>query len=349
MLSKPQKKVNTGSILGVAGICAGTIFAVHKLLGNASLPGFSLHDKTVLLTGGSRGFGLTMAREFGSRGARLALTARDGTELQRACDLLAKDGIEARAFTADLTKPDEINSLLEQVIGHFGSIDVLVNNAGHISVGSLDSFTHQDYEDAMNLMFWAPVNLTFAVLPHMRSRQAGRIVNITSIGGRVSIPHLLPYSCAKFAFVGFSTGLGAELKRNRIEVLTVVPGLMRTGSYLNAEFKGAAKEEFAWFGILGNLPGFSVAADYAAASVRVALETGQQICTISLPAKVLAAIEGFAPEVNRTILGLADRFVLPYSNKMGSQSGKALNPSLNALFQGLTQLGKLAAVRLNEF
>ncbi len=315
MISKQQATLSTGSLLKVAGICAAVIFGTRKLLGSISRPSFNLREKTVLLTGGSRGFGLAMAREFGSRGARLALCARDGAELERACTLLAKKGIEARPFTADLTQADQISSLVERVIGHFGSIDVLVNNAGRIAVGSFDSFTHQDYEDAMNLMFWAPVNLTYAVLPHMRKRGAGQVVNITSIGGRVSIPHLLPYSCAKFALVGFSTGLGAELEESGVHVLTVIPGLMRTGSYLNAEFKGAAKEEFAWFGLLGNLPGFSVAADYAAESVRVALETREQVCTISFPAKVLAAIEGLAPEVNRALFALTDRFALPSSNR----------------------------------
>lgn len=326
-----------------------TIFAARKLLGGIFRRGFDLRGKTVLLTGGSRGFGLAMAHEFGSHGARLALCARDGAELERACALLGRKGIEARPFRADLTQADQINSLVERVIGHFGSIDVLVNNAGRIAVGSLDSFTHQDYEDAMNLMFWAPVNLTYAVLPHMRKRGAGQVVNITSIGGRVSIPHLLPYSCAKFALVGFSTGLAGELNGRGIHVLTVIPGLMRTGSYLNAEFKGATKEEFAWFGLLGNLPGFSVAANYAAESVRVALQTGEQVCTISLPAKVLAAIEGLAPEVNRALLALTDRFALPSSGRKVSQSGKTLNPSLNALFQSLTALGRIAAIRLNEF
>ncbi len=348
MLSNQEKRVNTASVLGIAGLCVAAIYAGRKLVRSAGQTGFQLRGKTVLLSGGSRGLGLALAHQFGMQGARLALCARDGAELERACSFLAQKGIEARSFTADLTQTDQINSLVERVIGEFGSIDILVNNAGRIRVGSFDSFTRQDYEEAMSLMFWGPVNLTYAVLPHMRARGTGAIVNITSIGGRVSIPHLLPYSCAKFALVGFSTGLGAELKRNGIHVLTVVPGLMRTGSYLNAEFKGAAKEEFTWFGLLGNLPGLSVAAEYAAESVRVALERGQQVCTISLPAKVLASIEGIAPEVNRSILALADRFVLPYSSKKDVQQGKALNPSLSAIFQGLTELGKLAAIRLNE-
>src|SRR5205807_8500998 len=124
----------------------------------------------------------------------------------------------------------------------------------------------------------APANLIFAVLPHMRRQHTGHIVNITSVGGRVSIPHLLPYASAKFAFVAFSNGLGAESEAHGTHVLTVVPGLMRTGSYLNAEFKGLAEKEFAWFALMGNLPGFSVAADYAARAVVKALQRKRRTC-----------------------------------------------------------------------
>ena len=335
-------------MLTVVGICAGAIVAAQTFLRKTHRERFSLHGKTVLITAGSRGFGLAIAEEIGSHGARLALCARDSDELRKACDSLTAKGFEVQPFAADITQSSAMNELVKRVIDHFGHIDVLVNDAGRISVGSFESFTHEDFEEAMDLMFWAPVNLTFAVLPHMRERGSGHIVNITSVGGRVSIPHLLPYSCAKFALVGFSTGLSTELKEKGIDVLTVVPGLMRTGSYLNAEFKGQAKQEFAWFGLLGNLPGFSVAANFAAASVRKALENREQVCTISLPAKILIALEALAPEVNAAVLELMNRFMLPKSANQEPHSGKTLNPSLSRVFQGLTALGKLAAARFNE-
>ena len=88
----------------------------------------------------------------------------------------------------------------------------------------------------------------------MLARRSGRIVNISSIGGRISVPHLLPYSCAKFAVTGFSQGLHAELAKENIKVTTVVPGLMRTGSYINAEMKGKHRAEFAWFSVSSSLP-----------------------------------------------------------------------------------------------
>ncbi|MBV8811911.1 MAG: SDR family oxidoreductase [Acidobacteriaceae bacterium] len=335
------------SWLTAAGVSALAVLAARHLIKRRDQPLVKLRDKVVLVTGGSRGLGLAIAREFGRQGARVALCARDDEELRKACEKLAAEGIEAVSFPADITDAANIEPLVSSVISRLGSLDVLVNNAGRISVGPFDSFTHADFEEAMNLMFWAPVNLTLAALPHMKGR-SGHIINITSVGGRVSVPHLLPYSCAKFAFVGFSTGLSAEAHSKNIRVLTVVPGLMRTGSYLNAEFQGDAKHEFAWFGLLGNLPGLSVAAEYAAERIRESFESGHKMCTISLPAKILIACEALAPEATRTAFGLMTDYFLPSSSTKQTQRGKVLNPALNALFQGLTALGRRAAHQWNE-
>src|SRR5439155_11331763 len=119
------------------------------------------------------------------------------------------------------------------VRSRFGQIDILVNNAGVIKVGPLDTMAVEDFEKAVAVMFWGVVYPTLAVLPEMRRRRSGRIAAITSIGGKVSVPHLLPYCCAKFAAVGFCEGLRAELAPYGIRVTTVVPGLMRTGSHRN--------------------------------------------------------------------------------------------------------------------
>ncbi len=337
------------SLLGKTAASAATVFAARTLFSAGDRRELDLRGKVVLITGGSRGLGFALAQELGSRGARLALCARDENELEEACGRLANHGIEAAPFACDITKETELATLAPRVIGRFDTIDILINNAGMIKVGPLDSFDHSDFEYAMDAMFWAPVNLTFAVLPHMRQRKSGTIVNITSVGGRVSIPHLLPYCCAKFALVGFSTGLSTEVHSDKIHVLTVVPGLMRTGSYLNAEFTGAAKEEFAWFSLLGNLPGFSIAAEHAASSIRHALEQRRHTCTISLPAKLLIASEALLPEATRTVFELTSRALLPDAgHRTSSVAGKTLNPAFGALFQTLTSLGKSAALRFNE-
>ncbi len=350
-LSPPQPSrgsENIVSILGKVALTAATVIAARKLFSiKANRPPLDLHDKVVLITGGSRGLGFALAQDMGRRGSRLALCARDQSELDEACKRLAEEQIEAVPFICDVTSQPEITTLVERVIERFGRIDILINNAGYIKVGPFDSFEHAEYERAMDLMFWAPVNLTLTVLPHMQKQGAGHVVNITSVGGRVSIPHLLPYSCAKFALVGFSTGLSAETKFKGIHVLTVVPGLMRTGSYLNAEFAGEAKEEFAWFSLLGNLPGFSVAADYAADCIRRAIETEQYTCTISLPAKLLIASETLLPEATRTICAAVNQ-VLPAGAARDATPGKPLNSQFGKMYQALTVLGRCAALDLNE-
>lgn len=336
------------SVLKKIGLSTAAILAVSGFVKRTIKNKVNLRGKVVLITG-SRGLGLAIAYELGRRGARLALCARNSEELQKACDQLAREGIEATTFPCDVTNKSEIEPLIQRVSQRFGRLDILVNNAGEIQVGPLDTLQRSDFEAAMDLMFWAPVDLTFAVLPQMKKQGGGHIINITSVGGRISVPHLLPYSCAKFALVGFSTGITTELRSRGIHVLTAVPGLMRTGSYLKAKFKGDAKQEFAWFGLLGNLPGFSVAAEYAARCIRRALENGRQVCTISLPAKLLIACEGLIPDTTRSVLTGANRLLLPEGNGAAqSVEGHSLDQQLGRSFHAFTSLGKRAAHALNE-
>ncbi|MBV9294365.1 MAG: SDR family oxidoreductase [Acidobacteriaceae bacterium] len=349
LLTKKISKIRASlPWLAVTGISAAAAVAATKLV-RGSRPTLDLRGKVALITGGSRGLGFALAQELGEQGCRLALCARNAAELEEACGRLRKKSIEATPFTCDISDKSDAETLINRVLDELGAIDILINNAGHITVGPLEAFDHSDFERAMNVMFWGPLNLTFAVLPHMKSRRRGHIVNITSVGGRVSIPHLLPYSCAKFALVGFSTGLSTELRSQGIHVLTAVPGLMRTGSYLNAEFKGDARNEFAWFALLGNLPGFSVATRYAARCIRTALIQQKRVCTISIPAKILIAKEALTPEIMRATLQFVNRAILPsYNGSSRTFTGKHLSPSFSGLFKGLTHLGKLAAREFNE-
>lgn len=334
--------------LAAAGLSAAAFFAVKKLSERVHRPAVDLRGKVAIVTGGSRGLGLAIANELAELGARLALVARDKAELEAAAARLRASGVDVAVFPVDIARPENIPVLISDVLAHFGAIDILVNDAGLIKVAPLENLTHTDFEEAMNLMFWAPVNLTLAVLPHMQQSGGGHIVNITSVGGRVSIPHLLPYCCAKFGLVGFSTGLASELDLEKVHVLTVVPGLMRTGSYLHATFKGAAEQEFAWFSLLANLPGVSIAVEDAAREIRQSLLRREATCTISFPAKVLIQSEALLPEATRNLMQQANRFILPGPGGKGAATGRAINPRFGALFQTLTSLGRMAARSYNQ-
>jgi len=329
----------------LAGAGLGTAMAVRRAFANRGRRR-ELRGQTVLITGGSRGLGLALAEEFARAGVKIAICARDEQELMRARQRLEQMGVEVCAVVCDVSDHEQVQRLIDSVQQQLGGIDILVNNAGVIAVGPLLSQTVADFEEAMNVMFWGTVHPTLAVLPQMLAQGRGRVVNITSIGGRVGVPHLVPYCCAKFACVGFSEGLHAELKRFGIRVLTVVPGLMRTGSHLNAQFKGKHREEFGWFAVSGTNPLASISAARAAKKVVRAICSNRTDLVISWQAKLLAELHGIAPGATQDVLSLINR-LLPDAS--GTTEKKPGHESQSAVTKSpLTALGKRAARRYNQ-
>ncbi|MBC7911713.1 MAG: SDR family NAD(P)-dependent oxidoreductase [Pyrinomonadaceae bacterium] len=308
---------------------------------------YDFKDKTVLITGGSRGLGLVLAREFAKEGARLAICARDSVELDRARADLKARGANVLAVPCDVTERAQVNELVQTVEQHLGKVDVLVNNAGVIQVGPVEVMTIEDYEEAMKVHFWGPLYTMLAVLPEMRARRGGRIVNISSIGGKISVPHLVPYSASKFALVGLSEGLRAELQKDGVVVTTVCPGLMRTGSPRNAIFKGQHRAEYAWFSISDALPVTSMSAERAASQIIAACQRGDAEVVLSVQAQLAVKFHGLFPGLTADMLGLINRLLpgpggIGRKRAKGKDSQSSLSPSL------LTSLSDQAAQRNNE-
>lgn len=307
----------------------------------------SFRGKTVVITGGSRGLGLVLARQFAREGADVAICARDEAELERARDDLRRYGVDVLAVQCNITDPDQVWGMIDGLTRHYGGVDVLVNNAGTIQVGPMEVMTPGDFEEAMKTHFWAPLYATLAVLPQMKSRRAGRIVNISSIGGKIAVPHLLPYCASKFALVGFSEGLRAELLKDNIYVTTVCPGLMRTGSPRNALFKGRHREEYAWFKISDSLPLVSVSARTAAARVVRACRYGQAEVMLALPARLAVVFHGLFPGLTADLNASINAW-LPEPGGIGARRARG-SQSESALSQSsLTTLTEKAAVRNNQ-
>jgi short-subunit dehydrogenase len=335
---------NTNDLIKITAVAGGALLLKSAI---DYLREYDLRDKTVLITGGSRGLGLVMAREFARHGTRLALCARDEEELERARLDLERFGVEVMVVRCDVRNRQEVNDMVAAVNARFGNVDVLVNNAGVIQVGPLEVMTEEDFEQAMQAHFWAPLNTIMAVLPSMRQRKSGRIVNITSIGGKVAVPHLVPYSASKFALVGLSKGLRAELMKDGISVTTVCPGLMRTGSPRNAEFKGQHRFEYAWFSISDALPLLTVSAENAARQVVHACKRGQAELVISIPAKIAVLFESLFPEAMYQILSVVNQ-LLPAPGGIGTQKAKGKESTSAWSPSWLTTLNEEAAVRNNE-
>jgi short-subunit dehydrogenase len=309
---------------------------------------FDLAGRVAVITGGSRGLGFALAEECARQGATVAICARDERELVWAKEEIErKHGTEVFQQVCDVSVRDEVAHFIEMVLAHFDRVDVLINNAGIISVGPQNTQTLTDYQEAMDVMFWGVVYPTLAVIPQMQTRREGRIANVTSIGGKVSVPHLVPYCAAKFAAVGFSEGMRAELAREGIKITTVCPGLMRTGSHLNAYFKGNHEQEFQWFAIGASLPIVSINARRAARKIVAAIKRGDAELIIPPQAKAATIAHGVLPGVTSDILGIMNRFLPAASNNqqeryLGWDSETPLTRSF------VTKAGRVAAERFNE-
>lgn len=239
-------------IIGMKGIGSGVIALglVGSILAwrQSRRPG-EISGKVAVVTGGSRGLGFLLARKLALQKCTVVICARNADTLERArTELLRATGAEVLAIPADVADQVQVDRVIQTALSRFGSVDILVNNAGVIQVGPVETMTLDDFRQAMDLMYWGMVYASLAVLPHMRSRGWGRIVNITSIGGKISVPHLVPYSGAKFAAVGFSQGLAAEVRDAGIRVTNCSPGLMHTGSYLHVQFTGRQADELTFLG-----------------------------------------------------------------------------------------------------
>ena len=158
-----------------------------------------------------------------------------------------------------------VTAVVDEVVGHAraGSRSPSTSRGSSRS-GHADTVTLGHFHDAVDTMLWGPVHLALAVLPHMRDAGHGRIGIVSSVGGLVAVPRLVPYSVAKFGAVGLAEGLYAELAGTGVTVTAVTPGLMRTGGHTHARFVDDAATDYAWFAPLASLPGLSISAERAA-------------------------------------------------------------------------------------
>ena len=333
----------------LAGLAVGAAAVVAASKVTRRRRAIDFAGRMVVITGGSRGLGLVMARQFAAEGARLCLIARDEAELDRAKRLLEESyGASVLTCRCDVRRRADVHACAARIFDAWPAVDVLINNSGVIQVGPLEHMERQDFETAMATHFWGPLHMMMEIVPAMRRRGFGRIVNIASIGGRIAIPHLASYSASKFALVGLSDAARAELAPHGIRVTTVCPSLMRTGGTMNALFKGQHEAEYAWFAIAGSLPGLSMSAERAAARIIDACRYGDPELTFPIAARLAVVTEAIAPGAVAELMELVTR-VLPGATglegdepRRGRESESKWAPSI------ATTLGDRAAVINNE-
>lgn len=321
----------------VVSLLSGTFIAAKLLKRTLFLT--NLRDQVILITGGTSGLGFALMKHLLKENCKVAICARHEEDLEK----VKANFSDVFIMKCDVGDKAQVHDLIQKTIRHFGKIDIVINNAGIIQVGAMESFHREDYKRAMDVMYWGMVNTTLSVLPHMKEQGSGQIVNITSVGGKVSIPHLLPYSAAKFAAVGFSEGITSELRNSNIFVTTIIPGLMRTGSYVNALFQKNNREEFKLFSFISSTPFLTVSADKAARRIILAMKEKRQVKVIGFQARILIELHHFMPNTLSRMFFLTTKVLPLREGETKFEKGKAIKENTqNAEVPGVRKLGEKA-------
>lgn len=330
--------------MGAAGVGAG----VRSVLGAARRRAFTFNDKTVAITGASRGLGFALARECLKQGARVAICARDEHECNEARATLEAHGT-ITATACDVRDRPQLETWLQEVRDTLGPIDVLINNAGVIQVGPLETTTDADFEEAMEVHFYGPLHAMRTVLPEMRRRKQGRIINISSFGGLMGVPHMAPYSASKFALTGVSEAIRAELANDGVFLSTICPWLMRTGGARHAVMTGKSDQVYAWFIAGAVLPLVTQDPDRAARHILDAARAGRAEVILTTQGKLLLKFKNAFPELTFGAMRAIERF-MPSAPPEGTQKhrkGKDVRPKVGAPV--IERLNRWAGERLNEY
>jgi short-subunit dehydrogenase len=333
-LMRPSARGPVGSALAAAALAAAgggiAAFLAARTLVRYKRH-FDLKGRNALVVGASHGIGREIARELAGRGANVAIVGRNAVKLRAVEGELAHLGVRVMALPGDVTDPDQVGHVVRQVREKLGPIDVLVNNAATIIIGPASQMELKDYHDAMAINFEAPLRFIYEVMPEMRQRKSGRIVNVASFGGKIPAPHLAPYAASKFALVGLSETLRAELSADNVFVTTVCPGLVSSGSSINAVFKGQAELEHKWFTIGDNAPLITITPEKLARKIVHACQVGAAELIAPFPARVQTILHGLFPGINTEMAAVVNAMLPGPSDTNDRVMGRDLEDGLDPL------------------
>jgi len=249
-----------------------------------------LNNKIILITGSSSGIGRACSIAFGKLGAKIALTGRNEKRLAKVKEELDILGIHSGVFKCDLLQDQNIPSLVKEVENYFGNtIDILINSAGIGVLGLVENVPLKAYKENFKLNFFAPVELIRSVLPGMKKKRFGQIINLFSGVGKRGLPGVSSYSSSKSALNGFSESLRVELMLHNIDVILFSPGLVKTDFASNIVMYGKLKDTFT--------EGKSIDAEIVASKIVEASIYRKREVILSLKTKVGLLANYFFPKL----------------------------------------------------
>jgi short-subunit dehydrogenase len=249
-------------------------------------------DRTAVVTGASSGIGCDVARTLGAMGAQVAMLARRKELLDEIKENIESGGGRTLGIGVDVTRATEVREAVDRILESFGKIDVLVNSAGVLIPGNVESMQIGDLERMMAVNVYGTVNAIQAVLPSMRDRSRGNIVNIGSLAGRRGFPTLGGYCATKFALVGLSEALRVELYGSGVTVSMIMPGVIDTPMVRKDESKN--------FGLPENM--LAMPPQWVTAAVISAIVTGMPEIDVPPGAALAEKIAAVFPALTDAII-----------------------------------------------
>jgi NAD(P)-dependent dehydrogenase (short-subunit alcohol dehydrogenase family) len=336
------KKWDVARTLGLVALGSGALWMAARQRRRIELAG-----AVAVVTGGARGLGYAIAQELAAEGCKLALCGRDGDVVERAVEALRERGSEVVGCACDASDEAQVQEFFDQVLAYYGRVDLLINNAGQCFVGPATDLEAADVERALRHIFWVQFRPTMAVLPHMRRRGSGRIVSVTSIGGKLPTPHQAAYAAGKFAATGWAETLAIELRKEGIELSVVTPPPLQNGAPLHAHFNGQAEQEYLWFAHALSSPWTASPTRRAARAVVNAARYGDAERAVSFSSWLPSRLHGMAPNVMSRALSRLDR-ALPPPSPPGQQTPMQLGATVVARSRSLAASALTERVREND-
>ncbi len=250
-----------------------------------------LKDKIAVVTGAASGIGQATAIEFAGKGADLVVSDINEAGLAETVAAVEAKGRKAFAVETDVSRPEQVEALINKAIETFGRIDIMMNNAGVGLSGEMRHLSLKDWEWIISINLWGPIYGIHFVLPHMVKQKSGHIVNVASSAGLIASPGMSAYTTTKFGLVGLSEVLRNELARFGIGVTVVCPGFVRTPIFESTELRGMkdesqARELPSWLGI---------SKETCAKDIRKAVEKNKFLIIPGPEMKVVYSFKRFAP------------------------------------------------------
>lgn len=260
----------------------------------------------VIITGASTGIGRGLALLLAEKyKAHLVLTARSEGDLTSAAEQIVALGGKAETVVGDIAAEGMIDTLVEKCLTAYGGIDIIVNNAGMAIPGKFEALSMSAWRRLFEVNFFTPLALTYAALPHLKKSNAGKIVNVASVAGKISFPGSVSYCSSKFALTGLSEGLAAEIG-NLVDVITVCPGWVRTEFFEKNAVAGQKNptliaERHDLSGVLMKHV-LSISTKQCASDIERALARGgSHELILTLPGQFAERLHGVAPGLMRFI------------------------------------------------